>query len=72
MQERQKAIILDIIAPWPKDFGYEPITSSYYYFIDCFHLQVYDLGPKGGEYELDGEWLAESDDITFDCGARYD
>ncbi|XP_030837055.1 E3 ubiquitin-protein ligase MYCBP2 [Strongylocentrotus purpuratus] len=33
-------------------------------------IKVYDLGPKGGEYELDGEWMAESDDITFDCGAR--
>nr|XP_054754619.1 LOW QUALITY PROTEIN: E3 ubiquitin-protein ligase MYCBP2-like [Lytechinus pictus] len=32
--------------------------------------RVYDLGTKGGDYELDGEWLAESDDITFDCGAR--
>ncbi|XP_041463237.1 E3 ubiquitin-protein ligase MYCBP2-like isoform X3 [Lytechinus variegatus] len=33
-------------------------------------IKVYDLGTKGGDYELDGEWLAESDDITFDCGAR--
>ncbi|XP_071483934.1 E3 ubiquitin-protein ligase MYCBP2-like [Diadema antillarum] len=33
-------------------------------------IKVYDLGPKGGEYELDGELLGESDDITFDCGAR--
>ncbi|XP_038063237.1 E3 ubiquitin-protein ligase MYCBP2-like isoform X3 [Patiria miniata] len=33
-------------------------------------IKLYELGSKAAEYEPDGELLAESDDITFECGAR--
>ena len=40
-------------------------------FLFPLSVQLYELGAKGAEYEPDGELLAESDDITFECGARY-
>lgn len=33
-------------------------------------MQVYDLGPNGGEQETDGELLAESEEVIYECGAR--
>ncbi|XP_070552183.1 E3 ubiquitin-protein ligase MYCBP2-like isoform X2 [Ptychodera flava] len=33
-------------------------------------IKVYDLGPEGGEHETDGELLAESDDVSYECGSR--
>ncbi|XP_033631426.1 E3 ubiquitin-protein ligase MYCBP2-like isoform X2 [Asterias rubens] len=33
-------------------------------------IKLYELGTKASEYEPDGDPLAESDDITFECGAR--
>lgn len=34
-------------------------------------LQLFELGPDGGENEGDGEVLAESDEVVFECAARY-
>lgn len=31
---------------------------------------MYDLGPNGGEQESDGELLAESEEVIYECGAR--
>ena len=33
-------------------------------------LQVFELGPDGGDNETDGELLAESDEMPYECGAR--
>ena len=33
-------------------------------------MQVFDIGLHGGEIEQDGELLAESEEIPYDCGPR--
>lgn len=35
----------------------------------CF-FKLFELGVDGGENEGDGELLAETDEIPFECGAR--
>lgn len=35
-------------------------------------LQIFELGVDGGDNETDGELLAETDDIAFECAARLD
>ena len=34
-------------------------------------LQIFDLGSEGGDNEVDGEMLAETDEVPYECGARY-
>jgi hypothetical protein len=34
-------------------------------------FQLFDLGPDGGENESFGDLLAETEEIPFECGARY-
>ncbi|XP_042905925.1 E3 ubiquitin-protein ligase MYCBP2 isoform X1 [Parasteatoda tepidariorum] len=34
-------------------------------------LKVFDIGPEGGEQEVDGELLIETDEIPYECGARH-
>ena len=34
-------------------------------------LQIFDLGSEGGENEVDGEMLSETDEVPYECGARY-
>ena len=34
-------------------------------------LQLFDLGPDGGDNEGDGELIGETDEVAFECGARY-
>lgn len=31
---------------------------------------MFDLGPTGGEQECDGEMMAETDEVVYECGAR--
>ncbi|XP_060843295.1 E3 ubiquitin-protein ligase MYCBP2 isoform X2 [Rhopalosiphum padi] len=33
-------------------------------------LKVYDIGVEGGEREIDGELLAETDELTYECAPR--
>ncbi len=33
-------------------------------------MKVFDLGTGGGEQEGDGELLAETDEVVYECGAR--
>lgn len=33
-------------------------------------LKLIDIGPEGGEQEIDGEILTETEDIPYDCGPR--
>lgn len=33
-------------------------------------IRLYDIGPDGGEQEGDGEILAETEEIAYECGAR--
>ena len=35
-------------------------------------IKLFDIGIEGGDQEGDGELLAESDEIAYECGARYD
>lgn len=34
-------------------------------------LQLFELGPDGGDHETDGDLLAETDVLAYDCAARY-
>lgn len=34
-------------------------------------FQLFDLGPDGGDNEGDGELIGETDEVAFECGARY-
>ncbi|KAG8179148.1 hypothetical protein JTE90_015337 [Oedothorax gibbosus] len=34
-------------------------------------LKVYDIGPEGGDQEIDGDVLVETDEIPYECGARH-
>jgi len=34
-------------------------------------FQLFELGPDGGENEGDGELLAETEEVAFECAARY-
>ncbi len=45
------------------------------FFFLCFiklalYIQVFELGPEGGDNETDGEVLAETDEMPYECGAR--
>jgi hypothetical protein len=31
---------------------------------------LFDIGTEGGEHESDGEMLAETDEIPYECGPR--
>jgi hypothetical protein len=33
-------------------------------------VQVFELGVDGGDNETDGELLAETEEIPYECGAR--
>ena len=33
-------------------------------------IKLFDIGPDGGDQETDGELLAESEEVTYECGAR--
>ena len=33
-------------------------------------IKLFDIGIEGGDQEGDGELLAESDEIAYECGAR--
>jgi E3 ubiquitin-protein ligase MYCBP2 len=34
-------------------------------------IRLFDIGPDGGEQETDGEVVAESEEVTYECGARH-
>lgn len=34
-------------------------------------VQLFELGPDGGDHETDGDLLAETDVLAYDCAARY-
>lgn len=34
------------------------------------HLQLFDIGVDGGEQETDGEMLAETEEVPYECGPR--
>ncbi|XP_054723026.1 E3 ubiquitin-protein ligase MYCBP2-like [Uloborus diversus] len=34
-------------------------------------LKVFDIGPEGGDQEIDGDVLVETDEIPYECGARH-
>lgn len=31
---------------------------------------MFDIGPEGGDQEIDGDVLIETDEIPYECGAR--
>lgn len=33
-------------------------------------FQLFELGPDGGDHETDGDLLAETDVLAYDCAAR--
>ena len=33
-------------------------------------IKLFDIGTEGGEQESDGELMAESEEVTYECGAR--
>jgi E3 ubiquitin-protein ligase MYCBP2 len=33
-------------------------------------IKLYDIGMDGGEQEIDGELLAETEDVPFECAPR--
>jgi E3 ubiquitin-protein ligase MYCBP2 len=35
-----------------------------------FFAQLFELGPDGGDHETDGDLLAETDVLAYDCAAR--
>lgn len=35
-----------------------------------FFIKVFDIGPEGGDQEIDGDVLIETDEIPYECGAR--
>lgn len=35
-----------------------------------FFVQLFELGPDGGDHETDGDLLAETDVLAYDCAAR--
>ena len=39
-------------------------------FCVCLSLQLFELGTDGGDNEGDGELLAETEEVAFECGAR--
>lgn len=41
-------------------------------YIDILPLlvQLFELGPDGGDHETDGDLLAETDVLAYDCAAR--
>ena len=43
------------------------LLSDIYYYM----FQLFELGSDGGDNETDGEMIAETDLITYECGARY-
>ena len=47
-----------------------PILKAYCCNFD-FYLQLFELGQDGGENEGDGEVIAESEEVAFECGGRY-
>ena len=34
-------------------------------------MQLFELGPDGGDNEVDGEVLAETEEMPYECGARW-
>lgn len=36
-----------------------------------FNFQLFDVGLDGGDQETDGELLAETEEIPFECGVRH-
>ncbi|GIY69151.1 hypothetical protein CEXT_121812 [Caerostris extrusa] len=34
-------------------------------------LKVFDIGPEGGDQEIDGDVIVETDEIPYECGARH-
>lgn len=39
------------------------------FYLSCF-AKVFELGVDGGDNETDGELLAETEEIPYECGAR--
>ena len=49
------------------------ICNLYVTVLWCFDKifsQLFDIGTEGGEHESDGEMLAETDEIPYECGPR--
>lgn len=40
-------------------------------FACIFLFKVFDIGPEGGDQEIDGDVLIETDEIPYECGARF-
>lgn len=54
------------------NFVYQNIFNVFFniYFYSFFSMQVFDIGPEGGDQEIDGDVLIETDEIPYECGAR--
>lgn len=59
--------------------SFDPQPTSFsrvFWFLVCdwklwLCLQLFELGPDGGDHETDGDLLAETDVLAYDCAARY-
>lgn len=47
--------------------------NAIYLFFACGPsvVQLFELGPDGGDHETDGDLLAETDVLAYDCAARW-
>lgn len=46
------------------------ITIFTIHYPTPFVVQLFELGPDGGDHETDGDLLAETDVLAYDCAAR--
>lgn len=40
------------------------------YLINLIHFQLYDIGLDGGDQESEGELMAETDELAYECAPR--
>ena len=45
-------------------------TAQYKLPLSLVSHQLYELGVDGGDNETDGELLAETEEVSYECGAR--
>lgn len=47
------------------------VSNAKVVFLPFYLLhQLFELGPDGGDHETDGDLLAETDVLAYDCAAR--
>lgn len=46
------------------------LTLMFIFILICLFIKVFDIGPEGGDQEIDGDVLIETDEIPYECGAR--